>query len=246
MQDGASGGSICQSSTLRLREPEPRPPEARGTYVAYMADDGLWFPDHLNCRRRTREQRLRARLYTSLVDRSRRRPGPADFDLNDPDTGHIPRNAAECHSVHCVAHRRDCLDRYGYWNEDRPPAETGICGPASSAAAAGGTLGLCESRVACISVRFGERKPMRARPRCAYGMPCTRSRGPCRPRCDWPVPTGPRSNRQSGRVWLNLRTGSAICGRASHTHGRGSVAAVPMIEVDRPELTSITTLMALS
>jgi glycosyltransferase involved in cell wall biosynthesis len=96
--------------------------EARGTYVAYMADDDLWFPDHLEL--------LAGALENSDFELAYTLPlwiapdgglAPLDFDLNDPDTRDtflgMQRNAIPCN---CVAHRRDCLDRYGYWNEDLP------------------------------------------------------------------------------------------------------------------------------
>ena len=96
--------------------------EARGAYVAYMAHDDLWFPDHLELLARV--------LETSDVEFAYTLPlwiapdgglAPLDFDLNDPDTRdtflRMQRNAIPSN---CVAHRRDCLDRYGYWNEDLP------------------------------------------------------------------------------------------------------------------------------
>ena len=96
--------------------------EARGTYVAYMAHDDLWFPDHLELLARALENSDVEFAYTlPLWIAPDGGLAPLDFDLNDPDTRdtflRMQRNAIPSN---CVAHRRDCLDRYGYWNEDLP------------------------------------------------------------------------------------------------------------------------------
>jgi len=93
--------------------------QARGTFVAYLCDDDLWLPDHL--------ERVTACLDEHDAEWGYSRPLavtvageilPQVFNLHDPHTrqvwqtqhlGHLPSTA--------VVHRRSCLDRYGYWSE---------------------------------------------------------------------------------------------------------------------------------
>ena len=92
---------------------------ARGTFVAYLCDDDLWLPDHL--------ERLTACLDEHGAEWGYSRPLavtvageilPQAFNLYDLRTrrawqtrhiGHLPSTT--------VVHRRACLDRYGYWSE---------------------------------------------------------------------------------------------------------------------------------
>jgi glycosyltransferase involved in cell wall biosynthesis len=93
--------------------------QARGEYVAYLAHDDLWFPDHL--------ERMAACLAQSGAEWAFSQPlevstsgqvMPLPLDLHDPATRaawraqHIGRV-----STTNVVHRRACLEAYGYWNE---------------------------------------------------------------------------------------------------------------------------------
>ncbi|MBC7933670.1 MAG: glycosyltransferase family 2 protein, partial [Rubrivivax sp.] len=95
---------------------------ARGHYVAFMAHDDLWLPDHLEL--------LTVCIEESGAEIAYSRPlwvvppgllAPCTFNLNHPETldafltkglNNIPAS--------CFIHRRDCFDRYGYWNEKLP------------------------------------------------------------------------------------------------------------------------------
>src|SRR5262245_6713272 len=86
--------------------------QARGTYVAYMAHDDLWFPDHLEL--------LAHELEDSDVEFAYTLPlwiGPdgclalLDVDLNDADIRDIFLRVRNTIPSNCVAHRRDCFDR---------------------------------------------------------------------------------------------------------------------------------------
>lgn len=96
--------------------------EARGRYVAFMAHDDLWLPDHLEL--------LAACIEKSAAEIVYSRPlwvipegliAPISFNLDNPDTldGFLSRRLTSIPAA-CVVHRRDCLDRYGYWDETLP------------------------------------------------------------------------------------------------------------------------------
>jgi hypothetical protein len=96
--------------------------QARGAFVAYMAHDDLWFCDHL--------ARLGALLAAPRIEWAYSRTlwvapdgliTPAAFNLHDAATrrAFIAMEANNI-SATCVAHRRDCLERYGYWDESLP------------------------------------------------------------------------------------------------------------------------------
>jgi len=98
--------------------------EARGTYVAFMAHDDLWLPDHL--------EMLSSCLTKDSVEIAYSRPlwvapdgtiTPSTFNLNHPATLEAFL-AGEPHSIpaSCVIHRRDCFSKYGYWDERLPAA----------------------------------------------------------------------------------------------------------------------------
>ncbi len=93
--------------------------QARGTFIAYLAHDDLWLPDHL--------ERLTSLLTATgaawgysqplLVARSGRIT-PVAFDLRDPPTRRLWRERQiGCLAIANVVHRRACLDDHGYWNE---------------------------------------------------------------------------------------------------------------------------------
>ncbi len=95
--------------------------ECRGRYVAYGQDDDIMFPDHV--------ERLVATLEESGVDWAYSRPiwvardgfiFPFAVDLTQTDQLdyflHTGNTIPSC----CVAHRRDALERVGYWPEDVP------------------------------------------------------------------------------------------------------------------------------
>ena len=93
--------------------------QARGAYIAFMAHDDLWFPDHLRLLADAIEARDVELAYsTPLWVIPRGLVAPVTYNLND-------RTTCEGFLLHgqngipasCVVHRRECLDKYGYWDE---------------------------------------------------------------------------------------------------------------------------------
>ena len=93
--------------------------DARGTYVAYLGHDDLWFPDHL--------ARLAARLESTgaefvhsrllaVDDAGRLRP--YSYNIEVPAHQATLWRAEMAMTMTSVMHTRACLERYGYWSED--------------------------------------------------------------------------------------------------------------------------------
>jgi hypothetical protein len=96
--------------------------QARGAYIAFMAHDDLWLPDHLEL--------LLPFLQQPGIELAYSRPlwvtpegtiVPAAFNLEHVLTlesflameqNRIPAG--------CVVHHRECFSKYGYWNEALP------------------------------------------------------------------------------------------------------------------------------
>ena len=96
--------------------------EARGDLIAFMAHDDIWLPDHL--------QLLERHLAHPDIELAYSRPlwvapdgliTASAFNLYAPamldpflarQENHIP--------AACVVHRRECLAKYGYWDETLP------------------------------------------------------------------------------------------------------------------------------
>ena len=96
--------------------------EAGGELVAYMQHDDLWLPDHLEILGRRLEQHEIEIAYSLPIwVIPRGLIAPLVFNLNHPET--LDSFLAMTHngipSV-CVVHRRECFDKYGYWNADLP------------------------------------------------------------------------------------------------------------------------------
>ena len=93
--------------------------EARGEYVAFMAHDDLWFPDHLRQLVTAIESRDVALAYsTPIWVIPQGLVAPLPYNLNDRET----REQFMVHGQNgipasCVLHRRECLEQYGYWND---------------------------------------------------------------------------------------------------------------------------------
>jgi len=96
--------------------------EARGELVAFLPHDDLWTPDHL--------ERTRARLLGSDAEIAASRPVwfvapglavPVGFHLGHAATrARFLAREANGLPAGCVVHRRESLDRHGYWREDLP------------------------------------------------------------------------------------------------------------------------------
>ena len=93
--------------------------QARGEIVAYLAHDDLWFPDHLArllapLERPGIEFTYSLQLRVSVTGRIE----PMVFDMNDTAVWRawLDKHAGYIAIVD-VAHRRECYEKYGYWNE---------------------------------------------------------------------------------------------------------------------------------
>lgn len=98
--------------------------EARGELIAFLGHDDLWLPDHL--------EQLGACFDDGAIELAYSLPlwvlpdgfiVPIPFNLHDPeildDFAALRRNSI---AAGCFVHRRSCLAKYGYWNENLPNA----------------------------------------------------------------------------------------------------------------------------
>ena len=94
--------------------------EALGELVAFMAHDDLWLPDHLELLERCFEQEGAEIAYSlPLWVIPRGLVAPLVFNLHHTET--LSRFVAKTYNsipAGCVVHRRECLDKYGYWNAE--------------------------------------------------------------------------------------------------------------------------------
>jgi hypothetical protein len=96
--------------------------QARGRFIAFMAHDDLWLPDHL--------QLLRPLLEQPGIELAYSRPlwvippgliAPATFNLEyAPVLRAFLDRKQNCIPAGCVVHSRACFARYGYWNDALP------------------------------------------------------------------------------------------------------------------------------
>src|SRR5262245_2061849 len=97
--------------------------EARGEYVAFAPHDDLLLPDHLALLADEAERTQAEWLYSRPIWVSS--DGvvvPSMVNLHNTDELHIFLTGHNSIPAACVLHRRDCLDKYGYWPEDIPVA----------------------------------------------------------------------------------------------------------------------------
>jgi hypothetical protein len=93
--------------------------EARGVLVAFMAHDDLWLPDHLELLASCFENRAIEIAYSRpLWVIPRGLIAPTTFNLNHGATlDAFLGKRRQMIPAACVVHRRECLAKYGYWNE---------------------------------------------------------------------------------------------------------------------------------
>src|SRR5688572_9109316 len=94
--------------------------KARGKYIAFMAHDDLWLPDHLEL--------LAGCMADPRVEIAYSRPlwvippgllSPGTFNLHDAATLELfVARQSNAIPASCVVHRRTCFEKYGYWNEE--------------------------------------------------------------------------------------------------------------------------------
>ena len=97
--------------------------QSSGRYIAFVADDDLVFPDHL--------ERLAAAIDESGADWAYTRPlwvatdgVVVPFAINLLNSDELETFLTVCNHLPatCVMYTRRCLDAYGYWPEDVPRA----------------------------------------------------------------------------------------------------------------------------
>jgi hypothetical protein len=97
--------------------------EARGHYIAYLAHDDVWFPDHL--------ERLGALLDDTGAEFAYSRGlavgldgtiSPYWYNLGVPSHQAGLWRGDSAITMCTVVHTRSCLARYGYWDENLPRA----------------------------------------------------------------------------------------------------------------------------
>lgn len=98
--------------------------EARGELVAFMAHDDLWLPDHLELLGRCFEHGGAEIAYSRpLWVIPRGLLAPLVFNLHHEETlSRFVGRTFNSIPAGCVVHRRECFDRYGYWNAGLPAA----------------------------------------------------------------------------------------------------------------------------
>jgi glycosyltransferase involved in cell wall biosynthesis len=96
--------------------------EARGTFIAFICHDDIWLPDHLAllsaCIREGKSEFAYSRSVNVAPDGTM---WPGNFNLNHPQClkDLFARLDMDI-PLASVMHTRDCLERYGYWDESLP------------------------------------------------------------------------------------------------------------------------------
>jgi len=97
--------------------------QMRGHYIAVLGHDDIWLPDHLALLSYGLEQSGAEWAYSRPIWGE---PGgallPGDFDLvtDVAKRKKFLRRKLNGIPASCVLHKRDCFERYGYWNETLP------------------------------------------------------------------------------------------------------------------------------
>ena len=118
--------------------------QARGGFIAYGQDDDIPAPDHI--------ARLIATLEDTGEDWGYSRPlwvgrdglvMPFAVDLTQPDQLDHFLDRFNTIPSSCVAHRRDALERVGYWPEDAPRTSDWTCWQRMIKTSASGRAAYC-------------------------------------------------------------------------------------------------------
>lgn len=97
--------------------------EARGRYIAFAAHDDLLFPDHLELLGELLDRSGTALAYSRPVWVSDEGTAiPLYTDITFPDALAEFREIGNSIPANAVVHRRDSLERVGYWPENVPDA----------------------------------------------------------------------------------------------------------------------------
>jgi glycosyltransferase involved in cell wall biosynthesis len=92
---------------------------ARGEIIAYLTDDDLWLPDHLERLMACLTEHDAQLAYSLPLEVTRTGViTPHVFNLHDASTRNLWRTKHLGYvAIANVIHRRECLEQYGYWNE---------------------------------------------------------------------------------------------------------------------------------
>ena len=94
---------------------------ARGQYIGFMAHDDILLPDHFALLIASLEGNQAELAYSRPLWVTRK--GliiPITYDLNDPQTLASFLTGRMAIPAMNVVHRRECFDKYGYWNAELP------------------------------------------------------------------------------------------------------------------------------
>ena len=94
--------------------------QARGKYVAYMAHDDLWLPDHLELLGQLFDENptIEMAYCHSLWVLPNGHIVPSQFDLRCPEIleSFLSMQVNQI-TMTCVAHQKQAYEKYGYWDE---------------------------------------------------------------------------------------------------------------------------------
>ncbi len=95
--------------------------QARSRYVAFLGHDNILFPDHLSRLAACLDEHAAEFVYSRPLWVTRQgQIKPAAVNLHDPDTRAIFLSQRNLIPATCVMYRRECHEKYGYWNPDLP------------------------------------------------------------------------------------------------------------------------------
>lgn len=92
--------------------------QARGDLIAFMAHDDLWMSDHLECLVPIFDNNRIEIAYSQplwVIPKGMLVPGY--FNLEEPSTLEFFMEKGNKIPAACFLHRKECFEKYGYWNE---------------------------------------------------------------------------------------------------------------------------------
>jgi glycosyltransferase involved in cell wall biosynthesis len=92
--------------------------QSRGQYIAYLAHDDIWLRDHLELLVNKIKENNKDFVYSRSANIS---PDGiisiSHFNFGNPNCLKDFLKSRACPRLSSIMHRKDCLDRYGYWSE---------------------------------------------------------------------------------------------------------------------------------
>lgn len=92
--------------------------QARGDLIAFMAHDDLWMTDHLEgLIPLFDDKRIEIAYSQPLWVIPKGMLAPGYFNIEEPSTLAFYMERGSRIPAACFMHRKDCLEKYGYWND---------------------------------------------------------------------------------------------------------------------------------